>query len=73
MKIKLSDEQKKRLDTIFKEIVALRNDKNFMQMYEATIADDEQKLVTDDNEDDYARIVNVYDDLYDHVKEFNLW
>ena len=73
MKIKLSDEQKKRLDTIFSEIVALRNDKSFMRMYEATIADEDQKLCNDENEDDYARIVNVYDDLHDHVKEFNLW
>ena len=73
MKIKLTDEQKKRLDTIFSEIVALRNDKNFMRMYEATIADDEHKLVTDENEDDYSRIINIYDDLHDHVKEFNLW
>ena len=73
MKIKLSDEQKQRLDTIFNELVALRADKNFMQMYEATIADEDQKLCNDDNEDDYARIVNIYDDLHDHVREFNLW
>ena len=73
MKIKLSDEQKQRLDTIFNELVALRADKNFMQMYEAAIVDEDQKLCNDDNEDDYARIVNIYDDLHDHVKEFNLW
>ena len=73
MKIQLTDEQKQRLDTIFNELVALRADKNFMQMYEATIADEDQKLCNDDNEDDYARIVNIYDDLHDHVREFNLW
>ena len=73
MKIKLTDEQIQQMDTIWSTLNKLRSDKKLMKMMQAIADDKESNLLTDENEDDYARIANFYDDLRDHSNMFNVW
>ena len=73
MKIKLTDEQIQQMDTVWRTLNKLRSDKKLMKMMSAIADDRDSKLLTDDNEDDYSRIANFYDDLRDHSNMFNVW
>ena len=73
MKIKLTDEQIQQMDTIWSTLNKLRSDKKLMKMMQAIADDKESNLLTDENEDDYARVANFYDDLRDHSNMFNVW
>ena len=73
MKIKLTDEQIQKMDIVWRTLNDLHKDKKFMKMMQAIADDKESNLLTDDNEDDYSRIANFYDDLRDHSNMFNVW
>ena len=74
MKIKLTDEQRLQMDSIWAAMDALQKDKQFMKLMkhccDAKFKDEE---VTAENEDDYSRIVNFYDDLNDRANSFNFF
>ena len=74
MKIKLTNEQIQRMDIIWRAMDDLKKDKKFMKLLayccDKDLPEDE---VTAENEDDYARLVNFYDDLKDRASEFNLF
>ena len=73
MKIKLTDEQIQKMDIVWRTLNDLHKDKKFMKMMQAIADDKESNLLTDENEDDYARVANFYDDLRDHSNMFNVW
>ena len=73
MKIKLTDEQIQKMDIVWRTLNDLHKDKKFMKMMQAIADDKESNLLTDENEDDYARVANFYDDLRDHANMFNVW
>lgn len=72
MKIKLTDEQIQRMDIIWRAMDDLKKDKKFIKLLkyccDEALKEDE---ITAENEYDYARIVNFYDDLKDRANEFN--
>lgn len=74
MKIKLTDEQRQRMDIIWRAMDDLQKDKQFMKLMkhccDANFNDDK---VTAENEDDYMRLVNFYDDLCDRADSFNFF
>jgi hypothetical protein len=74
MKIKLTDEQRLQMDSIWAAMDALQKDKQFMKlMKHCCDANFNDEKVTTENEDDYSRIVNFYDDLIDRADSFNLF
>ena len=74
MKIELTTEQRQQMDSIWAAMDALQKDKQFMKLMkhccDAKFKDEE---VTAENEDDYSRIVNFYDDRCDRANSFNFF
>lgn len=77
MKIKLTDEQRQKMTSVFATLNELRNDKKFIQLMEHVCSRDfnEPKAVkdgtiNDENEDDYMRLVNFHDDLVDYANNY---
>jgi hypothetical protein len=74
MKIKLTDEQRQRMDIIWRAMDDLKKDKQFMKLLKHCCDKDfNEESVDVSNEDDYARIVNFYEDLRDRAQEFNFY
>ena len=69
MKIKLTDEQRQKMTAVFATLNELRNDKQFMKLYSYCVNEFDGE-VTDENEDDYMRIVNFQDDLKDYADDY---
>jgi len=72
MKIKLSNEQRQRMDIIWRAMNDLKKDKKFMKMMKHCCDKDfNEEAINFSNKDDYDRIVNFYDDLCDSADVFN--
>ena len=73
MKIKLTKEQREQMNSIFKAMDVLKEDKQFIKLLEHCCDKDfdEMEEVNSANEDDYMRIINFYDDLCDRAADFN--
>ncbi len=74
MKIKLTDEQRLQMDSIWAAMDALQKDKQFMKlMKHCCDANFNDEKVTAENEGDYMRIVNFYEDLNERANSFNFY
>ena len=73
MKIELTKEQRQQMNSIFKAMDVLKEDKQFIKLLEHCSDKDfdEMKEVNSTNEDDYMRIINFFDDLCDRAEDFN--
>ncbi len=71
MKIVLTTEQRQQMDNIWAAMDALQKDKQFMKlMKHCCDANFDALKVPDENEDDYLRIVNFYEDLNERANSF---
>lgn len=68
MNIKLTDEQRLTMTSVFAALNSLRNDKKLMKMMDHCQNND--VAVTEENEDDVMRLVNFHEDLRDYASNY---
>jgi hypothetical protein len=68
MNIKLTDEQRLTMTSVFAALNSLRNDKKLMKMMDH--CQNNEVKVTEKNEDDVMRLINFHEDLRDYASNY---
>lgn len=65
--ITLTEEQLQTINTLFKALETLSNDKSFQKKLELAYEMDEEEEVNEENEDDYMKLINFKEDVIDYT------
>lgn len=65
--ITLTEEQLQTINTLFKALENLSNDKSFQKKLELAYEMDEEEEVNEENEDDYMKLINFKEDVIDYT------
>ena len=71
--ITLTEEQLQTINTLFKALENLSNDKSFQKKLELAYEMDEEEEVNEENEDDYMKLINFKEDVIDYTNNSFYW